>query len=109
MLMNEYQSKAAETAHFPEYMALPYLTMGLCGEAGEVANLIKKVYRDADGDIEAVRADVVDELGDVLWYVAMIADYLDCGLDLIAEQNLRKLRARGGGHREFNPPCETEN
>ena len=87
--MNQYQTKARETAIFPEEEAIPYLALGLCGEAGEVANKIKKCIRDGTSN-EGIAA----ELGDVLWYVAVLAHYLGEDLDTIAAGNLLKLHNR---------------
>lgn len=98
MDMSQYQSAATETAQFPnEYPAqgLSYTALGLVGEAGEVANQVKKVQRDDDGEITAERrTKLFHELGDVLWYVAMTANELGYGLNEIAQANLDKLRAR---------------
>jgi NTP pyrophosphatase (non-canonical NTP hydrolase) len=72
-----------------------YPTLGLAGEAGEVANRVKKVIRDADGQISAAaRYDLLDELGDVLWYLARVAVELDSSLTEVAQLNVRKLRER---------------
>jgi len=72
-----------------------YPTLGLSGEAGEVANKVKKVMR---GDSGADFSCVPDELGDVLWYLAAIATDLGVTLEEIANKNIEKLydrRARG--------------
>ena len=88
-----YQAQAKETAIFPPSTALEYLTLGLVGEAGEIANKIKKVVRDK---IPAAnwQKDIPSEIGDVLWYCAMLADYLDCDLGKIMENNIEKLQSR---------------
>ena len=90
MNMNEYQEKAAETAIFPKNEALSYLALGLTGEAGEVANKVKKLIRDGDLDT----ATIIDELGDVMWYVAMLCDYFKVDLKYVANLNLYKLNNR---------------
>ena len=87
--MNQYQTKARETAIFPESEAIPYLALGLCGEAGEVANKIKKCIRDG-----ASYDGIAAELGDVLWYVAVLAHYLGEDLNTLAAGNLLKLHNR---------------
>lgn len=78
--MVAYQRQAATTALYPgigdrgSYSGLAYVTLGLTGEAGEVAGKVKKIARDNHGTITAVtRAKLADELGDVLWYVAQFA------------------------------------
>ena len=72
-----------------------HLVLGLVGESGEVAEKFKKWIRDLDSDESRIdRADIAKELGDVLWYVAVLADYLDLSLDDIAKANLAKLASR---------------
>jgi NTP pyrophosphatase (non-canonical NTP hydrolase) len=67
----------------------------LCGEAGEVADKVKKVLRDREGRFDdAVRDDLRLELGDVLWYVAQLATELELDLEDIAAANLEKLASR---------------
>lgn len=74
MKLNDYQVAAMATAVYPEYVGLAYTSLGLAGEAGEIANKVKKVYRDNDGELtRQAQADLMDELGDVLWYVAALA------------------------------------
>ena len=78
-----------KTAIFPEDQGLAYTTLGLAGEAGEIANKVKKVIRDGrstDG--------ISDELGDVLWYLAAVANELGADLGDIANNNLKKLADR---------------
>lgn len=86
----EYQRKARETAVYPVEMGLPYTALGLAGEAGEVANKVKKMIRDN----ATLGIQVADEIGDVLWYCAMLADELGISLEEIAWRNLDKLRLR---------------
>ena len=66
-----------------------YPALGLCGEAGEVANKVKKIIRDKKIDV-----DIGGEIGDVLWYCAMLADYFDANLGKIMEDNINKLQSR---------------
>lgn len=96
MNFNEYQSEASQTALYPRRMAnLEYPTLGLAGEAGEVANIVKKIQRDNDGVItEEVRSKLKDELGDVLWYISACADELGLTLEDIAHYNVNKLARR---------------
>lgn len=91
MDLYEYQETSAQTAIYPQGNAIAYLTLGLCGEAGEVAEHIKKTMRDGrklDSDA------LVGELGDVLWYLSQLANELGLGLDRIARANLAKLQSR---------------
>ncbi|QQS41336.1 MAG: nucleoside triphosphate pyrophosphohydrolase family protein [Acidobacteriota bacterium] len=98
MNFREYQSAAAMTALYPKRLDnLEYPTLGLAGEAGEVANIVKKIQRDHGGEIsDEIRAKLKDELGDVLWYISACADELGLTLEEIAEFNVGKLAKRHG-------------
>ena len=96
MRFSVYQYKARRTAIYPNLgHNLWYPALGLCGESGEVAEKIKKAYRDENGTLTPVRrAELEKELGDVPWYIANLAS--EAGLDLedVAEMNLDKLARR---------------
>lgn len=96
MNFEEYQSEASQTALYPRRMSnLEYPTLGLAGEAGEVANIVKKIQRDNDGVItDEIRGKLKDELGDVLWYISACADELGLTLNEIAQFNVNKLAKR---------------
>jgi NTP pyrophosphatase (non-canonical NTP hydrolase) len=96
MLLSDYQSRSRATAVYPQMGDnLLYPTLGLCGEAGEVAEKIKKMVRDDGGTLSAERrAALSKELGDVLWYLAQIATEAELDLDEIAEENISKLLSR---------------
>jgi len=91
-----YQEKACETAIFPKHQAMEYLTLGLTGEAGEIANKVKKFIRDGATKDEylAKRIEIGYEIGDVLWYCAVLAEELEMNLGHIMEKNLEKLADR---------------
>lgn len=96
MNFQEYQEKSRKTAIYPKagenYI---YPTLGLAGEAGEVAEKIKKILRDNGGVVsEEKKEELKKELGDVLWYVSQIASELGLSLDEIAEMNIQKLYSR---------------
>lgn len=99
MNLGQYQRQAAETAVYPDVgrgtsLAVLYLGLGL-GEAGEVQGKIKKIIRDDDGVLSDEKREVIlDELGDVLWYVAMLARELGVSLETVAAHNLEKLASR---------------
>jgi len=96
MNFKEYQSKASVTALYPKRLNnLEYPTLGLAGEAGEVANIVKKIQRDFGGEItDEIRGKLKDELGDVLWYISACADELELTLEEIAQFNVEKLATR---------------
>ena len=91
-----YQERCRATDLYPDAGANPiYPTLGLCGEAGEVADKVKKVLRDRQGNFSPeVIADLKLELGDVLWYVAQLATELGLELEQIAQTNIDKLASR---------------
>jgi len=91
-----YQERSRLTARYPDAGHNPiYPTLGLCGEAGEVAEKVKKVLRDGQGHFDGPCRQALElELGDVLWYVAQLASELDLSLEAIAEANLAKLASR---------------
>ena len=93
MEFSKYQELARTTKIYKAEVIYP--TLGLNGEAGEVAEKVKKIIRDQDGQF--LPQDVVEvskELGDILWYIANLATDLGVNLDEIANQNLQKLFSR---------------
>ena len=100
MEFNEYQEKAkrydlAEATSDLKAPGFMEKVLGLAGEAGETADKFKKIIRDKDGVMsDEDKSAVAKELGDVLWYVASIARYLDVPLSEVAKNNLEKLESR---------------
>lgn len=94
--LDEYQKQAVATLICPEKDRLYYLAMQLCAEAGEVAGKIAKKIRKGEQDTWSISEliEVDKELGDVLWYVAVLAHALDMHLSEIANLNLDKLQDR---------------
>lgn len=95
--LNKYQLQAGKTAIYPgkgETMGLAYATLGLAGEAGEVANKVKKVIRGDKPLNATTREQVAKELGGVLWYLSACATELGITLDDVAEMNLQQLASR---------------
>lgn len=96
MDFNEYQKRAREKAVYPTLGGgVVFPTLGMVGEAGEVAEKVKKIFRDDAGEIsEEKKREIQKELGDVLWYLAQIAAELEIDLDDVATENLAKIESR---------------
>ena len=96
MNFKTYQKKARETAQYPNLGSnIIYPTLGLVGEAGEVAEKVKKVIRDKNGIFdEESKVGIKKELGDVLWYLSNLSTEFGFELDDVASDNLEKLRLR---------------
>lgn len=95
MTLNEYQQIALETAVYPKEYNIVYPALGMAGEAGEVADKVKKVIRDNNADFSPLKCEeIAMEIGDVLWYCAVLADRIGYRLDTIARMNNRKLKSR---------------
>ena len=95
MNFKEYQDQAKKTAVYKAEDAYIYLVLGVAGEAGEVAEKVKKIIRDNDSKLtKENKYEIVKELGDVLWYLASLSDILGYTLEEVAEINLKKLKSR---------------
>lgn len=95
MKLNEYQKKAFSNVIFPNNSSIVYPTLGLNGEAGEVAEKVKKVLRNKKGIFsDKDRKDIALELGDCLWYVSAIAKGINMTLEQIALLNINKINSR---------------
>lgn len=99
--LNTYQLRAHDTAIYPSGIALAYVVMGLVGEAGELANKVKKIYRDSadvfdpsSGSWTEIRKVLMEEAGDVLWYLAEFCTVIEADLAQVAGNNLDKLQDR---------------
>lgn len=99
MNFDEYQEMAGTTAMYPEMntgsaLALAYVGLGL-GEAGEIQNKLKKILRDSGGLVTPeTRLALLNEAGDVLWYLARMCTELGAELGDVAEMNVEKLTSR---------------
>ena len=93
--LDMYQKVALTTAIYPREQAIIYPTLGLTGEAGEVANKVKKIIRDGSNfKDEKLVSEIKAEIGDCLWYIAVLASDFDIKLSDIASSNLEKLANR---------------
>lgn len=91
MTPDEYTEFVKETAVFPDEVGIPYCTLGLCGEAGEVAEKVKRYYRE---DADLLDGSVLKELGDVQWYLTAVANELGYTLQEVIDSNVEKLTSR---------------
>ena len=100
MKFHEYTRMAAKTDHSgtaqeqlnPSWM---YYGLGIAGESGELAEKVKKLYRDKGGKLDAVtEQDLLYEMGDILWYLSRLADSLGYSLETVAFKNMSKLADR---------------
>ena len=89
--INYYQKEAIKTAIYPDEYKVVYPALGLAGEAGEVADKVKKIIRDGNTDYHH---DIALELGDVLWYIASLANDLGYTMQDVAQMNIEKLKKR---------------
>jgi NTP pyrophosphatase (non-canonical NTP hydrolase) len=71
-----------------------YALLGLSGEVGEVHSLVAKQIRDQHLTEEELKLNLTKELGDVLWFIAAIADDFELSLSEIAQANIEKLKKR---------------
>ena len=92
---DDYQIAAVQTAIYPDDIRILYPALGLAGEAGEVANKVKKIYRDDGGRLtDDRRAQIAHELGGVLWYVAAVCTDLNLNMGDVARENAAILASR---------------
>ena len=106
MNFNEYQERAGkfDTFSYEKFVAegakanhlgILEKVLGLAGESGEACDKIKKIIRDENGEVsELVRKELVKELGDILWYLAMVSKYLGVEFEEVAKMNIEKLQDR---------------
>jgi len=93
--LDMYQKVALTTAIYPREQAIIYPTLGLTGEAGEVANKVKKIIRDGSNkNDDSLVSEIKSEIGDCLWYIAVLASDFNIKLSDIASSNLEKLANR---------------
>lgn len=91
LTLNGYQSQAATTAIYPAAKALEYLSLGLASEAGEVCGKLAKWYRK---DNSFPHEEILDEIGDVLWFISELSRHLGADLSAVANNNINKLASR---------------
>lgn len=100
MTFEEYQKQAISTlvtdhAYGDITAQMMAQVLGLVGESGELAEKVKKLIRDKAGQIsEADKAEILKELGDILWYVNTVAHLLGSSVSEVAQNNLDKVLSR---------------
>lgn len=97
MTFDEYQKQALTTAHntYEPLMEKTIWAMGVAGEAGEVVEKWKKIVAYKEGKIsDEDLAELAKELGDVVWYIAVMAHSLGLSFDDIMARNVEKLKSR---------------
>lgn len=95
MTLEEYQKAALTTAVYPDDYRVVYPALGMNGEAGEVADKVKKVIRDNGAVLtDEKKREIAKEIGDVMWYCATLANDLGYSLEEIGEMNIAKLQSR---------------
>jgi len=96
MTFDEYQKLTGKTAIYPDIgKGFVYPTLGLVGEAGEVAEKVKKIFRDQGGIVtDEKKEEIKKELGDVLWYLSQVSHEFGLSLDEVARFNIEKLNSR---------------
>jgi NTP pyrophosphatase (non-canonical NTP hydrolase) len=96
MNLDEYQKLAKRTAApYDKKNEIFQLILGLVGETGEIAEKAKKIVRDQDSDFSKFdKEDLKKELGDVLWYLAVVSDYFGISLEEVGRKNIDKLASR---------------
>jgi len=97
MTFDEYQKQALTTAvnTYDPLTAKTIWAMGVAGEAGEVVEKWKKIIAYKDGVVSAEdRDDLAKELGDVVWYIAVMAHDLGLSLEDVMQRNVEKLKSR---------------
>lgn len=93
MDFTEYQKRANKTAIYPRDRGLIYTVLGLESEAGEIAGKVKKWIRK-DTSYDEMLGELIEEIGDIVWYVAQLCTELDFSLEEIVKVNIAKLEDR---------------
>lgn len=95
MTFKEYNLQSSKVLLYPKDIAPLYLALGINGEAGEVGEKVKKVYRDLKGEFsDECKLEIKKEIGDVLWYLNRLCEELGFTLQESAELNIVKLEDR---------------
>ena len=102
MDISDYQREALKTAVYPKNARVTYPALGLAGEAGEVADKVKKIIRDKN-DTDEMKQNIAAEIGDVLWYCAAIAQDLNMSvLKSKVDKNLDRYASNFAYHKRLS-------
>lgn len=91
-LFDDYSDLTRRTAVYPIGRELEYLTLGLTGEAGEIANKVKKIIRGDPNNTPD--SEIAKEIGDLIWYADRLCTYFGSSLEQVMKQNMEKLNGR---------------
>ncbi len=91
MKFNEYQNETKRTC--PNDNPINFI-LGICGEAGEIADLAKKVEFQGHPFTDDTLKNIILECGDLLWYIARLSQYYGFSLENVAKENIKKLKKR---------------
>ncbi len=96
MTFDEYQKQALTTRLQRDQgeLDLAHWALGIVGEGGEIAEKVKKIIRDRTELDDDAKRLLSKEIGDVLWYLAVLADHLGVSFDEVAQANIDKLKSR---------------
>ena len=99
MTLNKFQQAALETAVYPKEYKIIYPALGITGEAGECSEKVKKIIRDNNGEFtDEKKREIAKEIGDVLWYCAILANDIGYSLETIGQMNIDKLLSKTKRH-----------
>ena len=95
MTFDEYQNESRKTARYPHVgKNFIFPALGLCGESGELADIIKKLNSNSKDNLSEEQITLIKkELGDVLWYITQIAEEFDISMEDIAKINIEKINS----------------
>jgi NTP pyrophosphatase (non-canonical NTP hydrolase) len=95
MTFAEYEEMVKKISIYPPSHKILYPALGLAGEAGEVANKVKKLIRDGfNNQPKDWRENIASEIGDVLWYCVALSNDLNVPISTVAKNNMDKLLSR---------------
>lgn len=102
MTIKEYQKETKTTARYPSSRSLEYTILGLCREAGEVADVTRRILRDYEGKLtKNMQEKLGDKIGDVMWYVSQVCNEANLDLEEVMIRNIKKINEFGDRIKEY--------